>query len=73
MQDGEGKGMTDKEIRDEVDTFMFEGHDSTASTISWCLYNLAKHKDCQERCRSEILNVVGKTKDVTWSVLNKLS
>ena len=47
---------------------MFEGHDSTASTISWCLYNLAKYPECQERCREEILKVVGKSRDITWLV-----
>ncbi|XP_060588662.1 cytochrome P450 4A10-like [Ruditapes philippinarum] len=71
-KDNDGDGMTDQEIRDEVDTFMFEGHDSTASTISWCLYNLAKHQACQDRCREEILKVVGKTKILSWDDLTKL-
>ena len=48
-----------------MDTFMFEGHDSTASTISWCLYNLAKYPECQEKCREEILRVVGESRDIT--------
>lgn len=71
-KDSEGIGLTDQEVRDEVDTFMFEGHDSTASTISWCLYNLAKHNEWQKKCRSEIIEKIGKTKKITWADIDNL-
>ena len=56
--DADGKGLTDQEIRDEVDTFMFEGHDTTTSGISWTLYCLAKHPEHQKKVREEVGNVL---------------
>lgn len=58
--------MTDKEIAAEVDTFMFEGHDTTASGLSFALYNLARFPEIQEKCRQEVLEVIGSSNDITW-------
>ncbi|XP_067213620.1 cytochrome P450 4C1 [Linepithema humile] len=46
--------ITDLDIREEVDTFMFEGHDTTAMAACFTLLLLAEHKDVQERIRTEI-------------------
>ncbi|XP_050453532.1 cytochrome P450 4C1-like [Cataglyphis hispanica] len=50
--------LTDLDIREEVDTFMFEGHDTTAMGITFALLLLAEHKDIQERVRVEIDHVM---------------
>ncbi|XP_077996366.1 ultra-long-chain fatty acid omega-hydroxylase-like [Glandiceps talaboti] len=73
-RDSDGNGMTDSEIRAECDTFLFEGHDTTASGISWTLYSLAKHPEHQEKCQLEIDQVLQdkNTDDIEWDDLPKL-
>ncbi|XP_077990630.1 cytochrome P450 4F4-like [Glandiceps talaboti] len=73
-KDEDGNGLTDAEIRDEVDTFMFEGHDTTASGISWCLYNLARHPEYQQKCRQEIDELMDNkgTNTLHWDDLSKM-
>ena len=56
--DDTGTGMSDEDIRAEVDTFMFEGHDTTTSGKCWTLYCLAKHPEHQEKVREEVRSVL---------------
>ncbi|XP_026521597.1 cytochrome P450 4B1 [Notechis scutatus] len=72
-KDENGIGLSDEEIRAEVDTFMFEGHDTTASGISWLLYCLAQNPEHQERCREEIKSILGDRDTIEWDDLNKMT
>ncbi|XP_068095205.1 cytochrome P450 4B1-like isoform X2 [Hyperolius riggenbachi] len=70
--DENGQGLSDEDLRAEVDTFMFEGHDTTASGISWLLYCMAKYPEHQEKCREEIRDVLGDRDTVEWEDLGKM-
>ena len=67
-RDEDGKGLTDLEIRNEVDTFLFEGHDTTASSLTWMLYIMAKYPEHQRRVQEEIDDVLeGRDSDeILW-------
>lgn len=68
------KPLSNLDIREEVDTFMFEGHDTTSSAIMFFFYNIATHPECQAKCLEEILSVLGRDKStpVTYDLLNRL-
>ncbi|VFV21473.1 cytochrome p450 4f6-like, partial [Lynx pardinus] len=68
-KDEDGKELSHEDIRAEADTFMFGGHDTTASGLSWVLYNLAKHPEYQERCRQEVQELLRdrEPKEIEWS------
>uniref|UniRef100_A0A4X1VJZ3 Cytochrome P450, family 4, subfamily F, polypeptide 55 n=1 Tax=Sus scrofa TaxID=9823 RepID=A0A4X1VJZ3_PIG len=73
-KDEDGKGLSDEDIRAEADTFMFAGHDTTASGLSWVLYNLAKHPEYQERCQKEVQELLRdrEPKEIEWDELAQL-
>ena len=71
-QDEDGKGLTDAEIRDEADTFMFEGHDTTTSGMSWTLYCLAQYPEHQDKIREEVRNVLMGREWLEYEDLKKL-
>jgi cytochrome P450 len=40
-----GEAFTDREVRDQVMTLMFAGHDTSTSTLTFMLHELARHPD----------------------------
>lgn len=54
-------GEIDKEgIQEEVDTFMFEGYDTTSSGILFCLFMIAAHQTEQQKIFEELCSIFGK-------------
>ncbi|XP_020295767.1 cytochrome P450 4C1-like [Pseudomyrmex gracilis] len=49
--------LTDDEVRAQVDTFMFEGHDTTAVAITWTLFCLGNSPKHQEKVHEELEEV----------------
>ena len=70
--DEDGVGMRDLEIRNEVDTFMFEGHDTTTSGMCWTLYCLARHPEHQKKVREEVRSVLSGRQHLTYDDLKEL-
>ncbi len=51
--DEDGNTLSDLQIRDEVMTLLFAGHDTTTSTISFMFYELARHPEIVARMLAE--------------------
>ncbi|XP_064458291.1 cytochrome P450 4C1-like [Ornithodoros turicata] len=70
--DTQGK-LSLEDIREEVDTFMFAGHDTTTSGISFCLFLLGHSPDVQQKLYEELESVFqGSDRPVTLEDIKEL-
>nr|XP_009675001.1 PREDICTED: cytochrome P450 4V2 [Struthio camelus australis] len=71
--DDKGNKLSYRDIREEVDTFMFEGHDTTAAAVNWVLYLLGHNPEVQKKVHGELDEVFGNSeRPVTMEDLKKL-
>ncbi|XP_041971593.1 cytochrome P450 4C1-like [Aricia agestis] len=65
--------IDDVGIQEEVDTFMFAGHDTTAVCLTYTLLLLANHPDVQKKVIEELDDIFGKdTRDATMEDLSAM-
>lgn len=64
----DGQPLSDDDIREEVDTFMFEGHDTTTSAICFALSLISRHPEVQAKLFSEIKAVFGNDLDYQCTI-----
>jgi len=51
--------LTLDDIQEEVDTFMFEGHDTTAAALTFFFYLMGCYPDVQEKVHAEMDSIFG--------------
>lgn len=75
LQKIDGVHLSDADIREEVDTFMFGGHDTTTSGTSFILYNIAKYTEVQKKVYEEVVEFFGvdPNQNISFQDLNKLN
>jgi cytochrome P450 len=58
-EDEDGSALSDREVRDQVMTLMFAGHDTTTSTVTFLFYELARAQHVLARLLAEQDEVLG--------------
>jgi cytochrome P450 len=75
-----GRPLSDGDIVDELIAFMLAGHDTTATTLAYALWQLGRHPDLQDRVHAEAVAVGGRDRlgsgdvpalDVTSAVIHE--
>ena len=54
-----GGRMSDEQVRNEIMTFMFGGHETVANGLAWTLYLLSRHPLVARRLEREVDEVLG--------------
>jgi cytochrome P450 len=52
-----GQAMSDPQVVNEVMTLVVAGHETTAITLNWCWYFLAKHPQVEQKMSAELHSV----------------
>ncbi|XP_076684084.1 putative cytochrome P450 6a14 [Andrena cerasifolii] len=68
-----GNKLTMAEASAQAFVFYLGGFETSAATATFCLYELAKHKDVQDKVRNEIQAVIEKHGDLTYNAVNDMT
>lgn len=57
--EGDGKGLSRQEVRDELVTMFIAGHETTSQALTWTWYLLSQNRDAERALHAELDRVLG--------------
>jgi cytochrome P450 family 110 len=72
-RDEKGQAMTDQELRDEIMTLLFAGHETTATAIAWAIYWIHALPEVGQKLQKELGELEGNYDPVAVARLPYLS
>jgi cytochrome P450 len=65
--------LSEDQLLDQIPTFLAAGHETTATGLAWCLFNLSQNKTSQTHLREELTQAFpDDTASITMESLNSL-
>jgi cytochrome P450 len=58
-RDEQGRGMSERQVRDEVMTLLLAGHETTALALTWAFLLLDRNPEARDRLEAELASVLG--------------
>ncbi|MEO0447069.1 MAG: cytochrome P450, partial [Verrucomicrobiota bacterium] len=58
-EEGDGSGMTDRQLHDEAMTLFLAGHETTANSLMWTWHQLSQHPEVEKVFHEELESVLG--------------
>jgi len=72
LVDMRGEETTGKQLRDDMITMLIAGHETTASGLTWALFELAQNETLLKRVQAEIDQVLGHKEKPDYQDLEKM-
>jgi cytochrome P450 len=70
--EGDGAGMTEKQVRDEAVTLFMAGHETTANALTWTWLQIAENPEAEAALHAELDDVLAEDRPATADDMGRL-
>merc|ERR1719401_3402407 len=72
LVDMKGEATSGKQLRDDMITMLIAGHETTASALTWALFELAQNPELLSRVQREVDEVLGDREVPTYEDIKQM-